>query len=216
MAFEGLDEAQLDRVEIGTGTPRGGGGSWWRAVAILAVGGLLGWAAHAHTSATPGTSVAPDASGGSPLIIGSFQQNLEDPFGPDFVATVTNTTSAPVTILGIAPYGWEGQVSPVEVRAGEAVDVPVDGSLDCLTSQTFRDYTLLRMEAAGRVRVLRLDVQSGTAALDELYRRRCAPDTVRVPQKHDVLGTWVVEDGGPAFTGKLLFRFWSDGRYAMD
>src|SRR5436305_3602869 len=82
----GLDHVPADRLDLGSGRlswlprlprlpalprgARGGSSAWWRAAGLLAVGGLLGWGAHAVVDPVP---AAPHRPTGPSLVAGSLQ-----------------------------------------------------------------------------------------------------------------------------------------------
>jgi hypothetical protein len=139
-----------------------------------------------------------------------------NPFASDFLVTLSNVGRSPVEVLGVRPHGWAARTSPVGVPAGQSVDIPVDVSLDCLSTPPPSNLVDVRIATGGASRTLQLSMAEAPPALQEEYSRRCGWQFLRRPGPKNVLGTWEVEDGGPAFTGKMLFRFSRDGHYAMD
>ena len=207
-----MPDDQLDRLDLGAGKPRRSHESWWRALALIAMGAILGWGAHAGTDLRIGEA---RQTSGAALVMGSFQQNLLDPYGPEMLMSVTNTGRAPVTITKVAPAGWRARIQPVQVPAGAVVDIPVDVSLDCATARWPGETAEVRVGTGSSARTLLLPT-GGTAALYELWSRRCWVQSLRVPTRREVTATWVVSDGGPGFTGKMFIEFLPTGRYRMD
>jgi hypothetical protein len=214
MADPRLGGATLDRLDLGSEGPAGGRRSWWRAAALVAIGSIIGWSAAHGTGADRDAAAGP--SDAPVLVAGAVQQDLANPFASDFLVTLSNPGKHRVEVLGVAPGGWAARTAPVEILPGGSVDVPVDVSLDCLSTPPPSDVVDVRVAVGHASRMLELPLAQVPPALQEEYARRCRVQSLRVPSHKSLLGTWVVEDGGPAFTGKMLIRFTGDGGYAMD
>jgi hypothetical protein len=101
------------------------------------------------------------------------------------------------------------------VLPGATVDIPVDVSLDCATAPSPGGRAAVRIGTGSSARTELLPM-GGSPALRELYARRCGVATLSTPTRHDLLGTWLVNDGGPAFTGRMFIKLQRGGRYEMD
>ena len=209
MATQGLEQERSDRLDLGTGRPPRRAGRWTRTLALVAVGALAGWAAHA-------VSTRPEAEHGPSLMAGSLEENLRDPSGPELVVTLFNTGSTAVMVSDVAPRGWDATSPPTAIPAGGSVEVPIDLVGNCRAIRSTSEFVHARVTSGGTSRVVSMRLPSTPAALEAVFRRRCAVPRLTAPTTQDILGTWVVEDGGPAFTGKMLFRFDADGTYRMD
>lgn len=208
--LDGLD--RLDRLDLGRGAGPRRRAPWWRSAALLVLGALVGWGAHASTT----RSTAHPATGDrQALFVGSFQQNLLDPFGPELVVSLTNAGRAPVDVTNVTPLGWRTRMDPVQVLPGTSVDVPVEVSLDCATVRLPGDGAVVRFRSGASSRSVVLPMM-GSPALGELFIRRCGADDLPVPTRRDLLGTWLVAQGGLAFTGRMFIALHPDGRYEMD
>ncbi|MDX6325152.1 MAG: hypothetical protein QOK15_1506 [Nocardioidaceae bacterium] len=212
MAYQGLEDDRLERLDLGTGTRRGTPSPRWRAVGLLALGAVLGWAAHA-TTGHQAAEARQDT--GRSLVVGSFQQNLVDPYGPELVVSVANTGGTPVNIDNVAPAGWHTRTDPVQVLPGDTVDIPVDVFTSCATLPDGGQRAEVRIGTGSSARTLLLPM-GGSPALQELWLRRCRVESLRAPTRRDLLGTWLVNDGGPAFTGRMFIALLPGGRYEMD
>jgi hypothetical protein len=212
MAYQGLETARPDGPDPDTGQLHAGHRRRWAAVCLLVLGAALGWGAYGRTG--PEIADHPHHAGRT-LVVGSFQQNLLDPFGPELVVSVANTGGAPVTIAHVAPAGWHTRTNPVDVLPGATVDIPVDVSLDCARTRIPRNRARVRITTGGSTRTMVLPT-GGSPALQELWSRRCRVETLRTPTRRDLTGTWLVSDGGPGFTGRLFIALLAGGRYKMD
>jgi hypothetical protein len=116
----------------------------------------------------------------------------------------------------VAPQGWDTKTDAVQVPPGATVDIPVDVTLDCATVPSPGDRAVVRIGTGSSSRTVVLPMTPQSPALQELYLRRCRVQALRTPSSRALLGTWVVNDGGPAFTGNMFIRLEHGGRYEMD
>ena len=212
MAIQGLEDDRSERVDHGDADREGSRSPRWRAVALLVLGSVVGWAAY---STTGHRAVEHPQHTGRSLVVGSFQQNLRDPYGPEMVVSVTNTGPTPVTITNVAPDGWRTRTDPELVLPGATVDIPVDVSLDCATTRPPGETPQVRVLTDGATHPEVLPM-GGSPALQELWSRRCRVETLRAPTRRDLVGTWLVNDGGPGYTGKMFIQLGPRGHYRMD
>jgi hypothetical protein len=201
----------VDRLDLGPAEPRRR--PWVRAALLVALGALLGWGAHTTTAREAG-AVAPPSSLPH-LVAGSFEQNLRDPYGPEFTVSLFNTGLSTVQVLNVAPMGWRATTPTVSIPPGGSVELPVDVAVDCGAISSPTQFVEVRVAAYPSTRTVQLQLPQVPAALDEVYWRRCSQPFTTRPSLRDLLGTWIVEDGGPGFTGKLVFSLHRDGSYQM-
>src|SRR3954452_19459594 len=173
----------LDRLALGPHTARGNRRRWLVPAAVL-FGGVLGWVAHA-VATTEGDAVPrPTAPA---LIAGSVEQNLQDPFGPAFVVSSTNTGRSALEVINVTPRGWEGTTAPVRLPAGQSLTVPMDVSVDCGSTPPPSDVVVVRVATPRGARSMDLTLPEVPVALQVEYLRRCSVESLAVPKRHDLV-----------------------------